>query len=139
VKGNRAILIAVFLILFGGTHAHATAADEDFASFLKRFGADDQFRLSRIEFPLHVRVGSSCEGSEENLRWSVRHFAKEFTAPVPHDQLTREDLTEEIVKISAESIKIAQFHEGADSYLMTYTFKRRHGRWFLVHFEDGSC
>ncbi len=131
------VLVLVLALSACGTAA--AAQPEDFIAFLHRFRNDSQFRLSRVRFPLDARFGSMCEDDVKEVRWSRRTFAKNFALPLTLKELERHYLSEQITELSPDEIEIFQFRDEADSYLVTYRFRRSHGRWHLVQFKDESC
>jgi hypothetical protein len=130
------LILLVFVLI---TETAGARPAEDFTVFLRHFRTDEHFRVSRVAFPLRVRFGSSCEDDVKSLKWSRPHFTKFFQPPLSLQQIESESLSEQITEVSSMEIRVFQFRDDADSYLMKYTFRRQHGRWFLVGFEDTAC
>jgi hypothetical protein len=134
------VLLLVFFasIAFG---ANAGTRAEDFTVFIKHFRRDRTFRESRIRFPLPVDLSSTCEEEpgRSKARWGRAEFRKSFVVPQERAALSAEGLDRQLTERSATEIQLFQFRPEADSYLVTYTFRLRSGRWFLVGYEDGSC
>ena len=131
--------IPAFLLLVLITATTRAAPPEDFITFLHRFRSDRAFRVTRVEFPLKVRLGSSCEEDVKTFSWNPHTFTLKFTLPRTLDDLAAEGLSEQITQPSSFEVQVFQFRDEADSYLLKYLFRLRRGRWFLKRFEDTSC
>jgi uncharacterized protein DUF4348 len=121
------------------TSTLAARANEDFASFFRRFVSERTFRISRVPLPLEVTMGNVCGETKDDSKWSRREYMKEFTPPLSSEQLTSRGLSESVTQVSLTEVAVFQYRDEADSYLLTYTFRRIRGHWVLTHFEDMSC
>lgn len=133
---RRMLPLVLLVVVLLPTEAKAT---EDFVTFFRRFCSDAQFRMSRVQFPLTVRLGSFCEEDLTVEKWSRRRFAAEFTVPVTLEEREKQFLSQQITQPSSGEVEVFQYHEEADDYLLRYYFRLRNGRWFLVKLSDRSC
>jgi hypothetical protein len=131
-------LLLVLLGAMPSSVASSSAAREDFTVFLKKFIANQRFRAQRVVTPLPADLRSDCADSGVE-KWGPAEIRKNLVVPLSRRELEAEYLTQDITEVSGTEISLFQFREEADSYLITYTFRLRNGRWYLVAYQDASC
>ena len=139
--GLRAVEVALGILMALAIPRVTVAAEsaDTFDAFLKRFVADNRFRLQRTTYPLAAHLGNACEEDWKTEKWPRSRVEKENLKPLSVAELAANGLSQEIKKISATRIEVFQFRDEADSYLVTYRFELKKGSWVLAWFEEGSC
>ncbi len=132
----RSVLVFIALT-YACTAAPARA--EDFTVFLKKFIRDVQFRSDRVITSLPADLTSDCDDEPRHEIWNRAAVKKNLIVPLSRNELEAQYLSQQITKVSRNEISVFQFREEADSYLITYTFRRRSGHWYLVGYRDASC
>src|SRR5207245_6474010 len=102
------------------------------------FIGNARFRLQRVVTPLPADVPPGCGGSLVE-KWGRAEVTKNLVVPLSRRELEAEYLSQKITEVSGTEISLFQFRPEADSYLITYTFRLRNGRWYLVGYQDASC
>ena len=128
-------MILLVVIVLGTTGA----SQDDFTVFLRRFLRSSEFRKSHTAAPLPFVLGGDCDEPEQRGKWPAAAAAKNVIVPLDRGQLNAQGLSQQIMEVSADEVKVFQFREEADSYRVTYRFRRIRGRWLLVGYEDTSC
>jgi hypothetical protein len=138
---DRIQILALIIVAAAAWTSHAGVMREDFTVFLRHFVQDSRFRAKRITVPLSVDLSSSCEEepNRSKEKWNRAAIAKKFIVPLDHATLAAEGLEQRITELASIEVSLFQFRDEADSYLITYTFRRRDGRWYLIAYEDASC
>lgn len=133
-KDNRWYLEAVDI-----HHSKAVSKDstkEDFLTFYENFSRDSVFQRSRLHNPLTF-VTSDPEDEFQILETTLdegQWFA--FRPPMMKDRLTNVHYGQSENKDS--DTKIVEFKGFGNGFNNTLYFKRRHGIWKLMEFEDLS-
>ncbi|RDC62490.1 DUF4348 domain-containing protein [Adhaeribacter pallidiroseus] len=112
--------------------------DDKFETFLKYFNEDSTFQISRIDFPLKVKVADSdknYEMSEEIIQKSG--FRKmDFTYD---SSSANKEVDSYEQKINIKGNKAIIEVRGIENGIMAnFYFEKKKGKWMLVTWEDSS-
>ena len=110
--------------------------EKTFESFFKDFSANQDFQLASIDFPLEyysVDIMDELEkGVIEKSDWNYIDFTKDEDA-----KAAEIDAYEVVVEKTVNEVKYAR--KGIDNgILITYYFKMRDSKWYLVKIVDQS-
>ena len=134
----KAVLLALALSVPSLPEEPSRVVIEPFQPFLTRFISDTPFRAQRIASPLPVRFGTEADTGVHNERWSPERVVKDLQVPLSKEALAKEGLSQEVRKVTPQVTEVFQFREEADSYLFTYRFTLRRGKWYLTRVVDES-
>ena len=126
------------LVLTAASNPSIASSKEPFKEFLARFASEPEFRSQRIADPLSIRIGNEAlsEVASEKLP-AARAVA--LTAPLLSETvLVERGLRQRISRVSGSTMEVFQYRDEADSYLVTFRFELRGGKWFLTSFCDDS-
>ncbi|CAM3692570.1 DUF4348 domain-containing protein [Flavobacterium chungbukense] len=124
------VLLGLFLVInpLLAQHKNVTS-DESFSSFLKKFTSDRNFHLSRINFPLTVKLNND---DFELMEYII--MKNEYIPIVLNDKGSRYE-HKNILKNSNYIIK----RRGIDNGIFVdYIFIKRKGLWYLKTWIDES-
>ena len=134
----KTTLTLILVALIGASNAVAQQSGESFEQFLSQFASDAAFRVSRTSDPLPVQIGSELVSEVLKEKWPASRVAAK-TAPLLSKQgLSAQGLQQRITKLGAREIEVFQYREEADSYMITYRFELRNGKWYLAAYLDES-
>ena len=137
---NRWPVAAALVWLLGALAAGQTAPPNDgpFEEFFQRFVAEQPFRLDRVSYPLSVRIGDARVGEVRSESWARKQVQSDMPAPLTAEGLKSKGLEQRIKRQSGTKVDVMQFRLEGESYMVTYTFQRLKGRWFLTRFQNAS-
>lgn len=110
--------------------------DSSFDSFLIEFSNNETFQLTRVDFPLNVKI-IDIEDKEENIsiikdEW--QHSNLLDTAGIETQEYGKYSQTVEVTN-SIATVKLRGIDNGIR---IDYTFQLREGRWFLTKIFNTS-
>ena len=131
----RALAVLLLYSLAGQAGA---AEPEPFEVFFSRFCVDATFRSERTAVPLEECPGNEADGGPVRESWSAERIGKGFIPPLSDRELDARGLAQGLNDCGSECQEVFQYREEADSYLLSYQFKRQSGFWYLVEYRDES-
>jgi hypothetical protein len=133
-------VVAAFGWLLGALAVGQQAApnDRSFEDFLRRFVAEQPFRLDRTTYPLPVRIGNPRVVEVRSEKWTRKQVQGDLPSPLTPGQLKVRGSEQRLKRHSSTKVDVIQFRPEADSYILIYTFQRLKGRWYLTRFENTS-
>ena len=109
----------------------AVSADkpEDFDQFYDRFHADENFQMSRIQFPLG---GKSVDTNGERV-WTPDNWI-----PMKVKIMDVDTNTYKVDYNKTEDTFVQKFWLPGSGFSAEYRFARKNGQWFLVYAMDSN-
>lgn len=114
----------------------ASAADEDFHTFLKKFTSSASFQYSRIRFPLKTPIALLDEDGETEKTFS---FTKEKWALLGEDTFIEERVADEeggiyISRFTVNETKHKEFEAGYEEseISLRVVFELMEGKWYVT-------
>ncbi len=112
--------------------------DGPFEEFFLRFVAEKPFRLDRVSYPLTVRIGDARVGEVRSESWARKQVQSDMPVPLTAEELKTKGLEQRIKRQSGTRVDVMQFRLEGERYMVTYTFQRLKGRWFLTRFDNAT-
>ena len=126
-----------FLLIFVMVFAHSFIAQnkatgsEEFNSFFKKFNADKSFQMSRIKFPLTVKLNND---DYELVDYSIAK-SDYIILNLNKSKEVRDYTQKTILKSNSVIIEQRGINNGI---YVDYIFEKRKGLWFLKTWIDSS-
>lgn len=136
MKATHLIFCLFAVLLLPTTHSPATAANEDFHSFLKKFTSSASFQYSRIRFPLTTPIVLLEEDGETEKTFP---FTREKWALLGEDAFREERITEEeggvyVSRFTVNGDTSKEFESGYDEseISLRVVFELIDGKWYVT-------
>ncbi|WP_258097894.1 DUF4348 domain-containing protein [Marinoscillum pacificum] len=111
-------------------------ADSNFNSFLVEFSTNKEFQLTRVDFPLNVKL-LDIEDNEENITIAKDDWDHEYLLDTANIETRNIDAYSQQTELSDSSATIKL--RGIDNGIrIDYNFELRNGRWYLTDIFNAS-
>lgn len=111
-------------------------SDSNFHSFLVKFSTNEEFQLTRIDFPFNAKI-LDIEDNEKNIIITKDEWHHENLIDTSNIETREFDSYSQSLELNDSTATIEL--RGIDNGIrVDYNFQLRNGRWYLTNLFDGS-